>query len=83
MPGQQFPKVNCYRSSHADSTHLNVVVPLHGDCEGRREGNVLLGHRLDVDLLQHARVAHHLIKEEDEIYMILGFLLPHIFFFGD
>ena len=48
-----------------NNSNLNVVVPLHGDGEGRGEGDILLGHRLDVDLLQKACVAHHLNIDQE------------------
>ncbi len=40
---------------------LHVVVALDCQVEGRLEGDVVLGARLDVDLLQQARVGHHLV----------------------
>ena len=39
---------------------LHVVVALDLQVEGGGEGNVLLGARLDVDLLDQARVRHNL-----------------------
>ena len=51
--------------STGSNSNLNVVVPLHGDGEGRGEGDVVLGHRLDVDLLQKACVAHHLNIDQE------------------
>ena len=39
---------------------LHVVVALDLQVEGRGEGDVLLGARLDVDLLDQARVRHNL-----------------------
>ncbi len=39
---------------------LHVVVPLEGQVEGRGEGDVLLGARLDIDLLDQARVGDDL-----------------------
>merc|ERR1711884_165482 len=44
---------------------LYVVVAFHGHREGGGEGDVRLGHGLDVDLLQQARVAHHLVPVDD------------------
>ena len=39
---------------------LHVVVALDLQVEGRGEGDVLLGARLDVNLLDQARVRHNL-----------------------
>ena len=45
---------------YGHTLYLNVVVSLEVDREVCREGNVLLGARLDVDLLDQARVRHNL-----------------------
>ena len=42
-------------------TDLNIVVPADLQLEGRLKGDVLLLHRLDVDLSHHTAVRHNLI----------------------